>query len=53
MSVETLPTYPDLFSDAIKEQIPIIEEKLRKAGHLGDEGLLERISKDMEILKNV
>ena len=52
MSVENLPTYPDLFSDTIKEQIPTIEEKLRKAGHLGDEGLLERISKDMEILKN-
>jgi len=52
MSVENLPTYPDLFSDAIKEQIPTIEEKLRKEGHLGGEGLLKRISKDMDILKN-
>ena len=46
--MEQLPKYPDLRG---REDIKDIEDAARKAGHLGEEGLLERIDQDMVILQ--
>ncbi len=52
MSVETLQVYPDLFDSSIQKDIPIIEERARRVGHLSpDEGLLERIRTDLTVLE--
>lgn len=51
MSSQILPDYPDLFSLDL-DKISTIEAKCRKVGHLAvDEGLLDRITKDLELLK--
>ncbi len=50
MSIEILPNYPDLFS-LEEKKINEIEKKCCRAGHLDPkESLLERITKDLDIL---
>src|ERR1044071_2995489 len=52
MSIESLPTYPDLF-ELSSEKILEIENNCHKRKHLDpNEKLLDRIEKDLSILTN-